>query len=154
MRDFWDAIDHTLTSCEVEEQYWLGKRIGVRFLHPFRDPDLVKMLTLMPPRMLNQGGRTKGLVRGKLAQRFPSLGLGQQRKVSARLFFESLLLREGPALAEAAGKFPLLSSLGIVDGRAVRAFVLGELKRPGQRFQQIWHLMKLELWIQSQGARA
>jgi asparagine synthetase B (glutamine-hydrolysing) len=154
MRDFWDAIDHSLTSCESEEQYWLGKRMGVRFLHPFRDPDLVKMLSLTPPRLLNQGGRAKGLVRGKVAQRFPSLGLKQQRKVSAKSFFDSLLLREGPALANAAGDFPVLSSLGIVDGPAVRTFVLGELKQPGQQFQRIWHVMKLELWMQSQGASA
>ena len=127
----------------------MGKRVGVWFLHPFRDPDLVEMLCRIPPRALNEGGRTKGLVRGTLARRFPGLGLEWQRKVSAKSFFESLLLQEGPGLADAAGDFPALSALGVVDGRAARAFVREELNHPSPQIQRIWEPIKLEMWVRS-----
>lgn len=149
MRDLWLSIDHTLVSWESEEQHDMGKRIGVWFLHPFRDPDLVEMLCRIPPRALNEGGRTKGLVRGTLARRFPGLGLEWQRKVSAKSFFESLLLQEGPGLADAAGDFPALSALGVVDGRAARAFVREELNHPSPQIQRIWEPIKLEMWVRS-----
>ena len=127
-RELRTGIEHTLISWESEERYEVGKRIGVRFLHPFSDPDVVEMLCRTPPRILNEGGRTKGLVRQTLARRFPALGLERQRKVLATSFFRSLLLREGPALADAAGDFPALSALGLVDGRATSAFVREELE--------------------------
>src|SRR6516164_10513747 len=149
MRDLWSSIDHTLVSWESEEQHEMGKRVGVWFLHPLRDPDLIEMLCRIPPRALNEGGRTKGLVRGTLARRFPGLGLEWQRKVSAKSFFESLLLQEGPGLADAAGDFPALSALGVVDGRAARAVVREELNHPSPRIQRIWEPIKLEMWVRS-----
>ena len=107
------------------------------------------MLYRTPPRILNEGGRTKGLVRETLARRFPALGFERQRKVLATSFFRSLLLREGPALADAAGDFPALSALGLVDGRATSAFVREELKRPDLRLGRIWLPLNLEMWIRS-----
>ena len=148
-RELRTGFEHTLMSWESEERYEVGKRIGVRFLHPFWDPDVVEMLCRTPPRILNEGGRTKGLVRQTLARRFPALGLERQRKVLATSFFQSLLLREGPALADAAGDFPALSALGLVDGRATSAFVREELKQPGPRTRRIWLPLNLEMWIRS-----
>jgi asparagine synthetase B (glutamine-hydrolysing) len=149
VRELRSGIDHTLTSWELEEQYELGKRIGVRFLHPFSDPDLVTMLYRTPPGVLNEAGRTKGLVRQTLARRFRLLGLERQRKVLATTFFQSLVLKEGPALADAAGDFPALSALGIVNGREARVAVLERLKEPGPRFQRIWDPLNLERWVRT-----
>jgi asparagine synthetase B (glutamine-hydrolysing) len=153
MRDLYAGIDHSLVSWEGEEQHEMGKRIGVRFLHPFRDPDLVEFLCRTPPNLLNEGGRTKAQVRAAIARRFPDLGFERQRKVSAKSFFESLLLRELPPLIDAAGHFPALSELGVVDGRATRAFVLAEMKHPSSRVQRIWEPIKLEMWIRSRIGR-
>ena len=126
-----------------------GRQIGVRFLHPFFDPDLIEMLYRTPPRLLNAGGRSKGLVRETMAKRFPGLGLERQRKVLATSFFQSLLLREGPALADLAGDFPALSGLGIVNGAALAAFIRQALRQPGPRLQQIWHAINLEIWVRA-----
>src|SRR5262249_2304296 len=129
-RELKVSLDHTVISWAVEEQYQFGMKIGVRFLHPLWDPDVVEMLYRTPPSILNQGGRAKGMVRQTLARRFPTLGLERQRKVLARLFFESLLRREGKALTDMTGDFPALSELGIVDGKGVRAFVRDALENP------------------------
>jgi len=136
---------------ELEEQHEIGRRAGIRFLRPFLDPDVVELLYRMPPRMLNEGGRSKGPIRRTIARRFPDLGLERQRKVLASSFYQSLLLREGPMLAETAGDFPALSALGVVDGRAARAFVRESLKKPGRQVELGWIPVKVETWAQSHG---
>ena len=151
LRELRASLDLMFNSWDAEEQYELGKRIGIRFLHPFWDPDVVEMLCRTAPRVLNEGGRTKGLVRQTVARRFPALGLERQRKVRSATFFRSLLLREGPALVDAAGDFPALSALGIVDGQATRVFFRNGLKESGPRSIRIWHLLNLEMWVRWHG---
>jgi asparagine synthase (glutamine-hydrolysing) len=149
IRELRTGLDHTLISWAAEELHEQGRQTGIRFLHPFADPDLIEMLYRTPPRLLNAGGRSKGLVRRTLATRFPGLGLERQRKVLAASFFQALLLREGPDLADLAGDFPALSGLGIVDGAALAALIRQELKVPGPRLRHIWHPINLEIWVRA-----
>jgi len=149
LRSMRSGMNHRFPSWQSEEEYEFGKRIGVRFLHPFMDADVVEMLCRTPPRLLNEGGRAKGLVRQKLARRFPALGIERQRKLWSMSLLESLLRREGPALADEAGDFPALSALGIVDGRATRAAVHAGLTRTEGQFQRIWPPLSLEMWTRS-----
>lgn len=149
LRECRQSIDHALSYWESEQQYELGKRVGIQFLRPFCDPDLVEMLFRTPPPMLNEGGRTKALVRQTLARRFPTLGFARQRKVLARSFLESFIQREGSVLADLGGDFPALSELGIVDGRVARADVHAWLKRSGRQLQRAWWVINLEMWARS-----
>jgi hypothetical protein len=149
MRELEAGLDHTLTSWDAEERYQLEQWTSVRVLHPFWDPDVVELLCRTPPRVLNKGDRSKGLVRGALARRFPDLGLERQRKVAATSFLKSVLLREGHRLADAAGDFPALSALGIVDGRATRAFIRGELRQPSRQLYRILQAIRVEMWVRS-----
>ncbi len=149
LRDGPTAIDNTLASWDQEERYEMGKRSGVCFLHPLSDPDLVEMLYRTPPRVLNDGGRSKGLIREALARRFPALGLERQRKVLSTPFFQSLLQREAATLADAVGDFPALSALGIVDGRRMRAEVVEGFQQGRRQSNRIWEAIKLETWVQS-----
>jgi asparagine synthase (glutamine-hydrolysing) len=148
------GIDHSLISWDADEQHEQGRQAGVRFLHPLSDPDLIELLCRTPPRLLNEGGRSKGLLRQTMARRFPGLGLERQRKVSNTPFFQSLLLREGPALADLAGDFPALSGLGIVDGPALAAFIREALTQPSPRAQQIWQPINLEIWLRAAASRS
>jgi asparagine synthase (glutamine-hydrolysing) len=150
-RELETGLDHPLISWAAEELHEQGRQMGVRFMHPFLNPDLVEMLCRIPPRLLNAGGRSKGLVRQTMAERFPGLGLDSQRKVWATSFFQARLLREGPALADEAGDFPGLSGLGIVDGAALAAFIRQQLRQPGPRLGQIWHPINLEIWVRAHG---
>jgi asparagine synthase (glutamine-hydrolysing) len=151
LRELRTCLDHTLPSWEFEEQHEVFRRIGIRFLHPFWDPDVVEFLFRTPPRVLNGGGRTKGMVRQTLARRFPGLALERQRKVRATSFYQSLLFRERQALSDAVGDFPALSSLGIVDGRAAGAFVRKALKQPSAEINHSWPLINLEMWSRAHG---
>lgn len=141
------AYDHPLTSIEMEEFFENGRRLGLRFLQPYWDADLVDFLYRMPPELLNQGGRSKGLVRGMLARRFPDRGFEKQKKVQATGFFRSMMLQEGAHAWEIMGGTPALAELGIVDPHLLDATVRAILADPqsSQSFV-IWDLLSLEAW--------
>jgi len=66
-------------------------------------------------------------------------------------FINFLLQSQGPALLEACGDFPALSGLGVVDGRAARAFWNDLLKSGNtRRLRQMWGMVNVELWTRSQ----
>ena len=146
------GLEHPVTSIELEEQYQFGQWLGVRFHHPYWDADLVDLLYRTPPRLLNQGGRSKGLVRDSLAKRFPALGFDRQRKVLATQYYRSVLLAEAPAIARTYGDCRTLDELGVVDGpRAQR--MIGEALASGsgttRQLHQAWDLLTLEAWARS-----
>src|SRR5207302_7862470 len=72
-RELRRTLDHPLVALELEEIFESGRRVGLRVLQPFWDAELVQLLSRIPPRRLNLGGRSKGLVRTALNQRFQHL---------------------------------------------------------------------------------
>jgi len=147
-RELYRALDHPLTTLELEEMFESGRRLGLRVLMPFWDAELVRLLCRVPPRLLNQGGRSKGLVRPMLEQRFPHLDFGTQKKVVSLEFFRSTMLNEGERAWRSMGGVPALAELGIVDavsvGRAVREIL--DNRRLGEAFR-IWDVLNLEAWL-------
>src|SRR5262249_443741 len=141
------ALDHAIVSWQEEERFEMGKQFGIRFAHPFWDPDVVDLCYRSLPAFLSEGGRTKGLVRGTIARRFPGQGLDEQRKTMAKAFHYSVVLREWAAVADLAGDFPALSALGVVDGRAAGAVVRGE-GQPSQ-MSRLFTLVCAEMWTRA-----
>jgi asparagine synthase (glutamine-hydrolysing) len=144
------ALDSPLVSMEKEEIFEIGRRNGFREVMPYWDADLVALLYRAPVEILNRGGRSKGLVRQSVAQRFPALGFDRQRKVAATAFYRSVLRTEGPPIWQSLGGVRALSDLGIVDPVALAPFVAtvlsGGLERQSHR---IWQVIKLEAWARS-----
>ena len=89
------GFEHPLVSMELEELYAQGRRLGMHMLQPFWDAQLVEFLYRTPPKLLNEGGRSKALVRHAVARRFPGLGFENQRKIAATGFVRSLIEAEG-----------------------------------------------------------
>jgi hypothetical protein len=85
------GLGHPLVAMELEELFEQSRRLGVRVLQPFWDAALVEFLYRTPPAMLNQTGRSKGLVRDTVARRFPRLGFETQLKVTATRFGRSVI---------------------------------------------------------------
>jgi hypothetical protein len=146
VQDGRTAIDHTLSSWELEEQFHLGRMAGAWLQHPYWDADLIDMLYRTPPAHLNAGGRSKGLVRSTVASRFPALGLEQRRKVGAGTFYRSLLAAQAPGLVEKANGFPALASLGVIDP-ASAATGLQQLFAEQRELYRAWELVNLESWV-------
>ena len=148
------SLDHPLTSMELEEMFHVSSRLGMRFHHPYWDADVVDMLYRTPPQLLLRDGRAKGLVRGTVSRRFPSLGLDRQKKVAASGFYESVLREEVPHLWQSRGGAPALASLGVIDKAKTDDMVkeaLGTFDR--RNLRQVWDVVKLEAWVRSHMTR-
>jgi asparagine synthetase B (glutamine-hydrolysing) len=135
-------LDHPLTSWIFEEQFQLGGRMGVRYLHPYWDPDVLTLAYRTRPDRLNKGGISKGLVRQTVASRFPQLGFERQRKVTAVRFFADMVRKECPPEA--------LGALNIVDPAGARAFLCNAWTASPQELGRAWNLINLESWTRRQ----
>ena len=150
LQEIRSGLDHPLTSMELEETFEMGKALGVRFLHPFWDADVVDLLYRTPPELLIRRGRAKGLVRETVAKRFPNLGLERQKKVASTSFFHSVLRREVPGLWRASGGVPALAALGIVDDKQVRTMVDASVREDSRdSLMRVWELLNLDAWVAS-----
>ena len=149
-----EGLDHALVAMELEEAFEGGRRLGLRFAHPFWDADLLEFLYRTPPELLDQGGMSKGLVRGMLARRFPELGFDRQRKVAGTPVARTMFVQEGRAAWRTMGGPTALASLGVVDGAATSALVeglLSERRHPEENAYsyRIWDILALEAWVRS-----
>lgn len=140
------TLRHATTSRMFEEYFEMGPFAGVRFAHPYFDPDLIQFACNASPAELNHGGWLRGLLRAQLADRLPALGFDQQRKVLATTFHRDSLAESPTASAFIADGFPALSDCGIVDGTKIRAVLTnGSRRTTAARL----NLINLEAWVRS-----
>jgi hypothetical protein len=131
----------------MEETQEFGRRLGLRVLHPFWDIDLVSMLHRVPPRLLMQDGRSKSLLRRRLAREFPGLGLETRGKGNAAHVFQGVMERESPGVWERSGGPKTLARLGVVEPASVK--YTGHPKSLVQAWGgagRLWTLLNLETW--------
>jgi hypothetical protein len=145
--DVATTLDHSLSSMEYEDTFEECRTLGMSIRHPFLDADLTELLYRMKPELLNRGGRSKGLVRETLSRRFPTLGFGKQRKISALDFYTSSVLGDAPAVWKGIGGIRALEQLGIVDpellGECGEQLTASTKARVASRY---WGLLSLECW--------
>ena len=146
-RESRQSIGRSLTSWLFEEQFLLGRPRGIRYVHPYWDPDVVSHVYRTRPDQLNAGNRTKAPVRGILARRFPTLGFERQRKVGALDFFSNLVRRQAPPVAAQVGDFAGLASLGVVDPAQTRAYVDRAWQDSALHTGAAWNIINMEAWV-------
>ncbi len=60
VREISEALRHPLVLWELEEQHEFGQQVGLRFMHPYWDADLIDVLYRSQPALLNAGRPVKG----------------------------------------------------------------------------------------------
>jgi asparagine synthase (glutamine-hydrolysing) len=148
MRDAHEYLEHPFLTWTREEYFELGRRVGMPIREPFWDADLADFLYRLPPFDLLKDGASKGIVRERLARRFPQLGFAGQKKVWAGSFYGSLNLREGVRAWEALGGTPALAHAGIVDSKLVGSLIQ-QILGSGQSEDayRVLELLALEAWV-------
>jgi hypothetical protein len=141
LRDLKDGLDTSLVAQELEEFFELGRRIQMPVLRPFLDPDVIELLARVPPEVLNQGQRSKAIVRDALDRRFPELEFKQQRKVQGIPTLRRILRDEFDALWSSVGPPTALAELGVVDLDRLDA-AIRETSRDERR--PMWNFFMLE----------
>lgn len=148
MREVRRGVSHALIAGEFEDRFETGRDVGIQELHPLLDPDLVDFLWRVPPKLLDRGGRAKGLIRETLARRFPDLGFDRQRKVNATNFFRQNILSEFDTALVQLGGIPRLSALGILDADAWEEAYERIRTREHRLAPRIWQVLSTEAWLQ------
>lgn len=142
---------HPERSREQEEDFEVGRDLGVKIQHPYWDPDLISFLCRVPPRLLLANGREKGLVRKAIDRRFPGVGFERQKKVTAEAFLQGRLETEGLASWNELGGATVLGTLGVVNTQMLEGSVGGIIASRQLRDQYaLWELMILEAWARGQ----
>jgi asparagine synthase (glutamine-hydrolysing) len=143
------ALDHVTVSMELERVYEDGRRVGIPIHEPYWDAELQEFLYRVPPDLLEQGGRTKGLVRGMLARRFPEAGFERQKKVIGNEFAFDTFVTEVPQVLAEMGGASALAELGVVDQAELDRAVARMQSDPGERrgSYRLWHVVGLEAWV-------
>lgn len=149
--DVRHSLEHPLTVLELEEMFEMGRRLGVRFVHPYWDADVVDILYRTPPMLLFADGRSKSVVRQTMARRFPGLGLERQKKRSGTQFYSTVLDREIPELwAREKRDLSPVADLGIIDVAAARAMADDSIAhKRGTGLVNTWDLMNVNTWIRA-----
>ncbi len=146
-RSYRTGLDHPLTASSHEDTHEAGRRIGAPILSPFWDADLVELASRLSPDELSRGGWSKGLVRGALDRRFPTLAFGTQTKLTATPTFERVIVEEAGPLWRKLGGARELARLGIVQTAGVDEMVDAALvNRDRANLWRVHHLLAIELF--------
>jgi hypothetical protein len=143
------GLDHPLANQRIEEMWSQSRITGVSLRQPFMDADLVQFMFRTPPELLNANGRTKGLIRGRVAERLPGLGFETQRKIPETRELKQMARREFKAAWRRLGGPLALTEAGLVDGaglqRAIDADLSGRSDEPLRTYTQ--DALTLEAWL-------
>lgn len=138
------------TSLELEEEFEVGRRLGMQVLHPYWDANLIEFLCKIPPEHFMQGGREKGLVRQAVARRFPGLGFERQRKVSASNFYVEILLKEGKNAWQILDGLETLTKIGVISKQFENSLLNTCLSSHDLHvIHKLWEFINLEAWVRS-----
>jgi asparagine synthetase B (glutamine-hydrolysing) len=149
-REMMVTLNHPLFALDVEEIYTDGQRNRAPHWDVYWDADLIEFLYRVPPQLLNQGGRTKGLVRSDVARRFPDFGFATQRKLVSRDFFVMRFYDELATAWPRLGGVRALDALGVADNVRVGRVVDEAMRvRSAPQVDTLWRLMSLEAWARA-----
>jgi hypothetical protein len=98
-------------------------------------------------------GREKALVREAVNRRFPGVGFGRQKKLTAAGFLQERLEREVNPAWNALGGAKALGALGVVDTQVLEESLAPTLASGDlRRLYGLWEVMILEAWVRRQQA--
>lgn len=142
------ALRHPAITHDMEETQEFGRRHRMRMLHPFWDVDLIELAHRVPPSLLMKDGRSKWLLRRRIEERLPGLGLERRGKVSARGVFRDVMDSQAPAAWHALGGVKALADIGVVrtadiESRGAERSLVQRCGGSGR----LWTLLNLETWV-------
>jgi len=100
---------------ELERQFHVGRVIGMTYLHPYHDRDLVAYCNRLPADVFFEAGANKSLVRPLVKKLMSGLNIEKQRKYAdtPRSYLKDQLKQGVPN--ELGDRFPRLNELGLID---------------------------------------
>lgn len=139
-----------LMAHEFETEFHVSSSLGIKLVHPYHDRRLVDFLYRVPPRLLMQGNRYKGLLRTLAIGRLPRLGFENVRKISGQPAEERPAvqgLRSGLAAVWHELQHLHLHELGIVDADKLNPLFDNSQQLPFRTLYQLFNAVSAETWV-------
>ena len=130
-------LDHTTPSVIQEGLFSAKQRIGIPVLAPLLDPDVVSVISSIPPVRLVAHGRAKALAAELAGSRVPAYARQWPPTVYGDSLWARTIASEGAAAWSTTGGMELLAAAGVVDDQVLE-----------QRLQQ-----KERRWSAAEGTR-
>lgn len=133
---------------ELDQGYAWTRHLGLTFLFPYFDRDLVPLSLRMHPDHLMALGRAKAPLRRLVAERLPAVPL-RARKVDFTQMAHEALVGGGQRAWRRLGGPRMLAELGIVDpgelSRLMDAYFAGRSTNPSRT----WRILSTETWLRA-----
>jgi asparagine synthase (glutamine-hydrolysing) len=139
---------------EFELGFHIESACGLRLLSPYHDRRLVRFLNAIPPEVLLEGSRYKGLLRPVAERRLPGLGLGTQRKAFPGAIRDAQIrqLRDSLARAWPGRDFRRLEAFGVINPVKFGAAYEPAMEEAFARLAEIYVVFSAEDWVAAQAA--
>jgi asparagine synthetase B (glutamine-hydrolysing) len=133
---------------ERDQLHAWASQLGVTFLYPYFDRDLVDLALRIPPDELIAGGRHKAPLRRLIAERLPSVTI-RARKVDFTQAVHDALRPAGRAVWRSRGGPIMLAELGLVDGARVDRFLDDYFEGRSAAWLGAWLALSTEAWLRA-----
>ncbi len=147
-RGIEEQYSHNLTSWEMEEGYEYSQSLNVTLYHPYWDSDMIEFLACIKPEHLNIGGRSKGIVRNLMSERFPQVDFKNQKKVNSVKYYFNILKSNYSSIDKKIKEYNSLTVLGIIDKHSIKN-LMDQLQRNDNNsyLYHLWDICNAESWI-------
>jgi Asparagine synthase/Glutamine amidotransferase domain len=142
-------LDHATPSMIQEALFAAKQRIGIPVLAPLLDPDVVSVITSIPPVRLVAHGRAKALAAELAGSRVPAYARHWPPTVYGDSLWARTITSEGTAAWSKTGGAELLAAAGVVD-RHLLEQRLRQKERRWSAAESTWLIraLILEVWLQ------
>jgi len=147
-RGIEEQYSHTLTSWEMEENFEYSQSLNIVLFHPYWDSDMIEFLACIKPESLNSGGRSKGIVRTLMTDKFPNVDFKNQKKVYSVDYYYKILKDNYSDIDIKIKNYNSLSDLGIIDKKSVNR-VIDKIYN-GNKYSdayRLWDISNTEKWL-------
>jgi asparagine synthetase B (glutamine-hydrolysing) len=144
------SLDHPVVVAEAENKFHMSRTLGVRFVEPYWQAEVVELLYRTAPEDLSAGGVAKGLVHRLIRRHLPDLPMPKQKKIGLASFFKERVRREMIASWRRLGGVTALAERGLVDASKVDDMVATVFA--DDTSNDVWrvlHLACIEAWLRA-----
>jgi len=134
---------------ESEKNFFASSKVGLTFLRPYYDKDLVSFLSRVNPRLFIYRSRYKGLLRPIAKKYFPNFGLEKQKKLypGENKDYSMSSLRENIKNAYYNFGCNSLNSLGIVDKNEIERIINNSENENFANLVRVYAILCSEVWV-------
>ncbi|MGH3943030.1 MAG: asparagine synthase-related protein [Pseudonocardiaceae bacterium] len=127
----------------------MGRRLGLKIVYPFLDPDLTALAWSLPPQLLRDQGREKVILREALADLLPSSVYERVDKAEALALLHSGLSEAIQSVRTIAYSGPL-ADLGIINPGRLLVAIDRYLAGNHSLAPALWATASVDGWLQHQ----